>query len=202
MKSGKGLLKFFRESIRYAYIKKKLARFGKKFKRNKSFSISRKRFILNPQNSLRPLPKHEQFLLFRLFFHLLIKHGNNRIALKILVEVVNLMKMRYGVNFFNNFVKVIEKIRPLLMYRTMYVGGKKYRIPIIIQREKSYKVGVNLLVNNSKKEINPAGRLFEDISLVVKNKGTLIKSWNDYHSLVFENKSYTRFLRFLKSGLI
>jgi len=43
-------------------------------------------------------------------------------------------------------------------------------------------------------------KLFSNLVDSLNGEGALIKARKDYHSLIFENKSYTRFLRFLKSG--
>lgn len=42
--------------------------------------------------------------------------------------------------------------------------------------------------------------MFNQINTSLKNEGSLIKYRKEYHSASFENKSYIRFLRFLKTG--
>jgi len=48
---------------------------------------------------------------------------------------------------------------------------------------------------------NAINGLFENINNSVKNEGSLIKQRKEHHYISFENKTYIRFLRFLKGSL-
>jgi hypothetical protein len=64
---------------------------------------------------------------------------------------------------------------------------------------KSYSTSIRWLTGNvDKKDV--VNSLFNQINNSLKNEGSLIKYRKEYHSASFENKSYIRFLRFLKTG--
>lgn len=96
-------------------------------------------------------------------------------------------------------MQFLEKIRPLIFYKVMFIGGKKYKIPTLMPISKSYSTSIRWLISNAdKKDI--ATSLFNNINSTLKNEGSLIKYRKEYHSASFENKSYIRFLKFLKTG--
>lgn len=79
----------------------------------------------------------------------------------------------------------------------MCIGGKKYTIPIMYSEQRSLKMAAKWLtvqVENSK-----TTDLLDCILAASKNEGTLIKKRKEHHLIAYENKSYVRFLRFLKS---
>lgn len=81
----------------------------------------------------------------------------------------------------------------------MFIGGKKYKIPVLMPLSKSYAVSVRWLINNMHSG-NTIDSLFNCINSSLKSEGSLIKYRKEYHAISFENKSYVRFLRFLKTG--
>jgi ribosomal protein S7 len=81
----------------------------------------------------------------------------------------------------------------------MFIGGKKYKIPTLMPISKSYSTSIRWLIGNADKK-DVVNSLFNQINSSLKNEGSLIKYRKEYHSASFENKSYIRFLRFLKTG--
>lgn len=80
----------------------------------------------------------------------------------------------------------------------MYISGKKYKIPVLMPISKSYKVSVRWLLSHSANNITLS--LFNSILNSIQGTGSITKFRKDYHAQSFENKTYIRFLRFLKSG--
>jgi ribosomal protein S7 len=79
----------------------------------------------------------------------------------------------------------------------MYIGGKKYSIPIMQAEQKCLKLGVRwLTIQSTDKQQSTK---LDQLVLASKNEGPLVKKRKEHHLNVYENKSYTRFLRFLKS---
>lgn len=189
--SKRGLRNLLWEGIFYARLKKKLSKYRKVFKsKDESKKLIRK----------TTKEREEKLLLLRLLVHSLIVRGKKKLSLKIFTYFLILLKFRYKVDFFSKYEEALEKIRPLINYKTMYIGGKKYRIPVIMPLSKSYATAIRWLISASySREFFPIS-LANNVFSSVKGEGTLIKQRKEFHLLSFENKTYIRFLRFLKSG--
>ena len=94
----------------------------------------------------------------------------------------------------------LEKSRPLICHKVMYIGGKKYKIPVLMPISKSYSVCTRFLINASSSNIDFVTSMFNNVNNSLKNEGLLVKHRKEQHALSFENKSYIRFLKFLKHG--
>jgi ribosomal protein S7 len=141
----------------------------------------------------------ERLMLLNIFFQSLISRGKRKLSLGIFRKLLLLLKFKYRKNFIESYLQFLEKVRPLICYKVMFIGGKKYKIPTLMPLSKSYSTSIRWLIDNSDKR-DVASSLFNHINISLKNEGALIKYRKEYHSASFENKSYIRFLRFLKTG--
>jgi ribosomal protein S7 len=112
---------------------------------------------------------------------------------------MTLLKFKYKLNYVNVYLDSLEKIRPLIYYKTMFIGGKKYRIPVLMPISKSYKISVRWLINSAQSG-GSITSLFNEINNSFRGEGSVVKYRKEYHAISFENKTYVRFLRFLKTG--
>lgn len=191
-----GLLPLMVQIIKYSRLRYKLKKAGKVFRRKKKKKIV---FI----HSVLQQEKPDRMTFLNIFFQSLISRGKKKLSLKIFFEVFTLLKFKFKNEFITKYFMALEKIRPLINYRTMFIGGKKYRIPVLMPVSKSYNVGIRWLINNSSGSGNNCiSCLFNDINSSLKNEGAIIKHRKEYHYASFENKTYIRFLRFLKGGFL
>jgi len=138
-------------------------------------------------------------MLLNVFFQGLISQGKKKLSVNIFKNLFLLLKFKYKSKFIDSYLQFLEKVRPLIYYKVMFIGGKKYKIPTLMPISKSYSTSIRWLLNNAdKKDITIS--IFNQINASLKNEGSLIKYRKEYHSASFENKSYIRFLRFLKTG--
>lgn len=178
-----------------------------KFKSNKINKTPSVEFILKESEPLKLLhlnfknSKIFNLRLISLLLSILISSGKKKKALYIFNSLFGLMKFKYQFNYLNEYTKFLISLKPILRYRSMYIGGKKYKIPLLLTPDRGYSLATRWYVNNS---INNSSssiiELFENFSKTLNNQGNLLKIRRDYHLLSFENKSYTRFLRFFKQG--
>jgi len=138
-------------------------------------------------------------MLLNVFFQGLISQGKKKLTINIFKNLFLLLKFKYKNNFVDNYLQFLEKVRPLIYYKIMFIGGKKYKIPTLMPISKSYSTSIRWLLNNADKR-GITISMFNQINTSLKNEGLLIKYRKEYHSASFENKSYIRFLRFLKTG--
>ncbi len=183
-----GLYFFLKNFVKYSRLKLVLARYGKVFKNKKKkviCKLSRDRV--------------EKLVLLNIFFQGLISRGKKKLSVTVFKKLFLLLKFKYKNKFIDNYLQFLEKIRPLIYYKVMFIGGKKYKIPTLMPISKSYSTSIRWLTNNVDKK-GIVNSLFNQINSSLKNEGSLIKYRKEYHSASFENKSYIRFLRFLKTG--
>lgn len=184
-----GLYFFLKSIMKFNRLKYILAKYGKTFKDKKKKKIVRK----------AEKDRVEKLTLVALFCYNLITQGKKKRALSIFTNLFILLKFKYKRGFIDAYIQCLEKIRPLIYYRIMYISGKKYRIPVLMPISKSYSVSIRWVINNSSNG-NCTLSLFNDVNSSLKNEGALIKHRKEHHLASFENKSYIRFLKFLKSG--
>lgn len=111
-----------------------------------------------------------------------------------------LLKFRYKDKFINNYLNSVERLRPLINYKVMHTGGKKYKIPVLMPVAKGYTLGIRWLVSDLAPGADVTLSLFNNLINLARGEGDLIKHRREYHALAFENKTYIRFLRHFKSG--
>jgi ribosomal protein S7 len=181
--------KLLRSFVKYSRLKKILRRKRRVFKSKKKVYIV-KLITSDMAGSLSMLSN---------FVQLTISRGKKKLSFKIFLEFYTLLKFKYKTDFLIKYLEFLEKVRPLVYYKTMYISGKKYRIPVLMPIRKSYLVALRWLINSPSYE-NSSKRLFTLVVDSVKNEGSMIKIRKEHHSMIYENKSYTRFLRFLKKG--
>ena len=184
----KGFYHFLKDFVKYSRLKTILKRYNRVF-RPKQKKIIRK----------VSMGRVDKLLFLNTFFQSTISLGKKKLSFKIFFNLFLLLKFKWKKLFINKYLESLEKIRPLINYKVMFIGGKKYKIPVLMPLSKSYAVSVRWLINNMHSG-NTIDSLFNCINSSLKSEGSLIKYRKEYHAISFENKSYVRFLRFLKTG--
>lgn len=178
-----------RHFVKYSRLKRILKR------KRRVFRPRRKKYIIKKITSSR-IGKLNVIVFF---IQSLISRGKKKLSINLAIRFYTLLKFKYKTEFLLRYFESIELIRPLVNYKTMYISGRKYKIPILMPIYKSYNVAIRWMIKSSIGQ-NLSLKLFSNLVDSLNGEGALIKARKDYHSLIFENKSYTRFLRFLKSG--
>ncbi len=185
----KSFTRFLHDFIKYARLKAILRKYKKVFKR-KPKKVVRK----------EGLSRVEKLLFLNVFFQSIVFAGKKKLSSRIFVDLFTLLKFKWKGEFIIKYLYSLERIRPLINYKVMFISGKKYKIPVLMPISKSYAVAVRWLINNSIENGNAVLSMFGNVNSAVRNEGSLIKHRKEYHSISFENKTYIRFLRFLKTG--
>lgn len=181
--------RFFSDIIKYAKIRKRLKKYRKRFRSKE------KRYVLKLRKDR--IFQLNSFMVMVGFFN---RKGFSRLSISTILKIFTLLKFKFKSNFLLSYLECLEKVRPLLIYKSMSISGKRYKIPITVPITKSYLIASKWLLNISLAEINSVDKVFENITSSINGIGPIIKHRKDHHMLMFENKSYIRFLRFLKKG--
>jgi len=183
-----GLYRFLKDLVKYSRLKAVLRKY------NKTFRPKPKLYIRKVNRE-----KVDNLGSLSVLLQSLVSSGKKKLALRIFVSLITLLKFKYKLDYINVYLDSLEKIRPLIYYKTMFIGGKKYKIPVLMPITKSYKISVRWLINSAQSG-DSITSLFNGINSSFKGDGSVVKYRKEYHALSFENKTYIRFLRFLKTG--
>lgn len=84
--------------------------------------------------------KISQLKLLALLPAFLTKQGMKKKSFFIFNSLITLMKFRYKNSYLIEYVNFLTSLKPVLYYRNIYVGGKKYKIPLLLEVERGYKM--------------------------------------------------------------
>lgn len=128
-----GLYRFLKHFVKFSRLKAILKKYGKVFRDKKK----KKKISLRLTKT-----RSEKLLFVNIFFQGVVKQGKKKLALRIFSDLFTLLKFKYKNKFLENYLISLERIRPLIYYRVIYIGGKKYRIPVLLSLSKSYLIAV------------------------------------------------------------
>ena len=189
-----GVLKVFSTLIKFSRLINKMRRWGATFvdKNKKTKKVTR---------NYGELAKHQKLMYFAHLTNTLNKNGKSAKSRSFMFRTLVLLKFSYKSEFMNSYIRSLRKVRPILSYKLVFTGGKKYRIPILMQTDKSYRIAGSWFAKNcSDGKTDPSVIIYNNIKSTLSGTGPIIKQKDDYHSASFENKSYIYLLKHLKKG--
>lgn len=205
-KNYKIFQKFIKKQFKWSRIRGLFYRnfnllgYFKKFLWNKHAYWKTQFITKNINLKKKPIDFLNKFIFFSLINHFsncLLQKGYKKKSLNLLLNLFLISKFKLKTNLISIFIKGLRNIKPLFYFKVMYIGGKKYNIPIMQAEQKCLKLGVRwLTIQSTDKQQSTK---LDQLVLASKNEGPLVKKRKEHHLNVYENKSYTRFLRFLKS---
>ncbi len=183
--------------LNYVYKKNNLLLYKRKLKNILRFKTKSK-YI---KYKIKKINKYDKLIILNYLINNLTIKGKKKKNYNIFFNILLLLKYKYKTSIFKILYNSVCNVKPLITFKTMYIGGKKYKIPVPLNYNKSYKLALKWIVQFSKdlKKKNYILNLLNEILDSSNNIGNSIKKRKEFHLLAYENKSYIRFLRFLKS---
>ena len=71
-----------------------------------------------------------------------MQKGYKKKSFNLLLNLFLISKFKLKTNLISIFTKGLRNIKPLFYFKVMYIGGKKYNIPIMQAEQKCLKLGV------------------------------------------------------------
>jgi ribosomal protein S7 len=108
----------------------------------------------------------------------LIKNGKKVFVLNVFYKVLCLLKHQFNVDLFLYPQYVIKKIMPSIYFYIKYASGRKYKIPCLISKKKSYNLALKwfFLSIKTRNESTLCLRLCGELSDFFHfNRGTSLK---------------------------
>jgi small subunit ribosomal protein S7 len=141
-------------------------------------------------------PKNYSFFLLK-FINKIMNHGKKIIAFKILYSSFKQIKYYIKKNPYKNFIKIIQKIKPIFVLKTAKIAGRKYLIPFNITKYQALKLSLNFFYKSIQKrtEYTFKNKIFNEFYDIFKKKikTNSLKQKEDYITLCEENKTFLHF---------
>lgn len=99
-----------------------------------------KRF--SKKRKLKQITRLYKLNLFHYFINNLVKCGNKEKAFNIFFNFILLLKYQHKLSFIKILQQSLLNVKPLISFKVMYIGGKKYRIPVLLTHNKGYKLAI------------------------------------------------------------
>jgi small subunit ribosomal protein S7 len=129
------------------------------------------------------------------FFNInfLIKKGKKIFVLHVFRKVLFLLKYQFNVDLFLYFQYVIKKLIPSIYFYIKYASGRKYKIPCLISKKKSYNIALKWFFmsikvrNESTLFLRLCGELSDFFNF---NRGVSLKWKKEVYKIARENRAF------------
>jgi small subunit ribosomal protein S7 len=132
------------------------------------------------------------------FINLLMVNGKKYKAEKIFFDLLKLIKIQNKRSYVILLFKALKIISPLVIVRLIRIKGRTFQVPIPLSEYKQLNIGMKWLVKKCKSEKilknNPLSFiLLQQINLIFKKKGELIKKKIELHKLAQANRLFANY---------
>jgi|ERR1700733_15320957 ribosomal protein S7 len=93
----------------------------------------------------KPVDLFNKFIFFNLFNHFsncLLHNGYKKKTFTLLLNLFLISKFKLKTNLSSVFIKGLHNVKPLFCFKVMYIGGKKYSVPIMQSEQKCLNLAV------------------------------------------------------------
>jgi len=144
------------------------------------------------------LNNNKKKIIINKFINLLMVNGKKYQAEKIFFDLLKLIKSKYNKSYAILIFKALKIISPLVIVRSIRIKGRTFQVPIPLSEFKQLNTGMKWLVKKCKSEKtlknNPLSFiLLQQINLIFKKKGELIKKKIELHKLAQTNRLFANY---------
>lgn len=133
--------------------------------------------------------------IFQKLINNLMLHGKKDKAEKIINDTLIILKKKTRENPFSLIKNAIKKVSPIVSLNSIRIAGTTYRVPIGINIERQYKIGVKWLIKESRKrsEKSMSEKLAAELIAIKGNHGNTLKKRNELHKLAEKNRMFAHY---------
>jgi small subunit ribosomal protein S7 len=144
------------------------------------------------------LNRNKKKVIINKFINLLMVNGKKYKAEKIFFDLLKLIKSQNKRSYVILLFKALKIISPLVIVRSIRIKGRTFQVPIPLSEYKQLNIGMKWLVKKCKSEKilknNPLSFiLLQQINLILKKKGELIKKKIELHKLAQANRLFANY---------
>jgi len=147
-----------------------------------------------PKKKIAPDPIHHSEVLQR-FINKLMYDGKKSKAETIVYESLKRIGEKLNLPPLEAFLKVLEKITPMMEVKSRRVGGATYQIPIEVTKERGMMLAMQWLREAARERSGRSmvEKLSAEMIEAFNNTGVALKKREDMHKTAEANKAFAHF---------
>lgn len=143
---------------------------------------------------INPDPKYANVLVSK-FMNYLMVDGKRTIASGIMYEALDTVKEKTKKDELEQFLELVDKVKPALEVRSRRVGGATYQVPTEVRPARREALAIRWIIDAARKrgEKTMAQRLSGEFLDILAGNGASLKKKSDVHKMAEANKAFSHF---------
>ncbi|MBR4317071.1 MAG: 30S ribosomal protein S7 [Alphaproteobacteria bacterium] len=143
---------------------------------------------------INPDPKYANLLVSK-FMNYLMVDGKRTVASGIMYEALDTVKAKTKKDELEQFLELVDKVKPSLEVRSRRVGGATYQVPTEVRPARREALAIRWIIEAARKrgEKTMAERLSGEFMDILAGNGASLKKKADVHKMAEANKAFSHF---------
>ena len=143
---------------------------------------------------INPDPKYANLLVSK-FMNYLMVDGKRTVASGIMYEALDTVKAKTKKDELEQFLELVDKVKPSLEVRSRRVGGATYQVPTEVRPARREALAIRWIIEAARKrgEKTMAERLSGEFMDILAGNGASLKKKSDVHKMSESNKAFSHF---------
>ena len=143
---------------------------------------------------INPEPKYANLLVSK-FMNYLMVDGKRTVASGIMYEALDTVKAKTKKDELEQFLELVDKVKPSLEVRSRRVGGATYQVPTEVRPARREALAIRWIIEAARKrgEKTMAERLSGEFMDILAGNGASLKKKSDVHKMAEANKAFSHF---------
>ncbi|MDR3126412.1 MAG: 30S ribosomal protein S7 [Rickettsiales bacterium] len=146
------------------------------------------------KRTINPDPKYGSVLVTK-FSNKLMLDGKRTVANAIMYGALEILKEKTKKDELEQFVEIVEKLKPALEVRSRRVGGATYQVPTEVGAVRREALAIRWIIEAARKrgEKTMDARLAGEFLDILSGNGAALKKKSDVHKMAEANKAFAHF---------
>ena len=143
---------------------------------------------------MNPDPKYANLLVSK-FMNYLMVDGKRTVASGIMYDALDTVKSKTKKDELEQFIEIVDKVKPALEVRSRRVGGATYQVPTEVRPARREALAIRWIIEAARKrsEKTMAERLSGEFMDILAGNGASLKKKSDVHKMAEANKAFSHF---------
>ena len=143
---------------------------------------------------INPDPKYANLLVSK-FMNYLMVDGTRTVASGIMYDALDTVKSKTKKDELEQFIEIVDKVKPALEVRSRRVGGATYQVPTEVRPARREALAIRWIIEAARKrsEKTMAERLSGEFMDILAGNGASLKKKSDVHKMAEANKAFSHF---------
>ncbi len=143
---------------------------------------------------INPDPKYGNILISK-FMNYLMVDGKRTVASGIMYQALDTVKSKTKKDELEQFIELVDKVKPALEVRSRRVGGATYQVPTEVRPARREALAIRWIIEAARKrgEKTMAERLSGEFMDILAGNSASLKKKADVHKMAEANKAFSHF---------